>query len=173
MTVGALIFARNNERTDYIAMARWSAKNIERHLGIPTHIVTDDSAPGSNSRYFSDVGTVTWHNLNRMDAYRLSPWDRTLVLDADYVVDVEISFFDVEQTKQGVSVFHEDKNEVVIRMKGILYKNGKKVKQEFSEGKSTEISTSTIIIDEGGKFNQESASSAIKKTTINLITKLL
>jgi len=32
------------------------------------------------------VGTVTWHNLNRMDAYRLSPWDRTLVLDADYVV---------------------------------------------------------------------------------------
>lgn len=86
MTTGALIFARNNEHIDYVAMARWSARNIERHLGIPTHIVTDTSRLDSGTRYFSDVGTSTWHNTNRMDAYRLSPWDRTLVLDADYVV---------------------------------------------------------------------------------------
>ena len=86
MTTGALIFARNNQQIDYVAMAKWSAKNIERHLGIPTHIVTDDSAPSANARHFTDVGAVTWHNLNRMDAYRLSPWDRTVVLDADYVV---------------------------------------------------------------------------------------
>ena len=86
MTTGALIFARNNEHTDYVAMAKWSAKNIRRHLGIETHIVTDDSRQDSGARHFSDTGTVTWHNTNRMDAYRLSPWDRTLVLDADYVV---------------------------------------------------------------------------------------
>jgi hypothetical protein len=86
MTVGALIFARNNEQIDYVAMAKWSAKNIARHLGIPTHIVTEDSELSNNSRHFTDVGTVTWHNMNRMDAYRLTPWDRTLVLDADYVV---------------------------------------------------------------------------------------
>jgi hypothetical protein len=85
MTTGAVIFARNNEHIDYVAMAEWSAQNIARHLGIPTHIITD-SAPSDNSRHFTDVGQVTWHNLNRMDAYRLSPWDRTLVLDADYVV---------------------------------------------------------------------------------------
>jgi hypothetical protein len=85
MTTGAVIFARNNEHIDYVAMARWSAQNIQRHLGIPTHIITD-SAPSDNARHFADVGQVTWHNLNRMDAYRLSPWDRTLVLDADYVV---------------------------------------------------------------------------------------
>jgi hypothetical protein len=86
MTTGALIFARNNEHTDYVAMAHWSAKNIQRHLGIPTHIVTEDIRTDSGSRHFTNVGTVTWHNTNRMDAYRLSPWDRTLVLDADYVV---------------------------------------------------------------------------------------
>jgi hypothetical protein len=86
MTTGALIFARNNEHTDYVSMAHWSAKNIQRHLGIPTHIVTDDSRTDSGSRHFADVGTSAWHNTNRMDAYRLSPWDRTLVLDADYVV---------------------------------------------------------------------------------------
>jgi len=86
MTAGALIFARNNEKIDYVSMAQWSAKNIERHLGIPTHIVTDDLSSCTNTRHFTDVGAVTWYNLNRMDAYRLSPWDRTLVLDADYVV---------------------------------------------------------------------------------------
>jgi hypothetical protein len=86
MTTGALIFARNNEQIDYVAMANWSAKNIQRHLDIPTHIVTDESMATDNSRHFTDVGTVTWHNLNRMDAYDASPWDRTLVLDADYVV---------------------------------------------------------------------------------------
>ena len=86
MTTGALIFARNNEQIDYEAMARWSARNIKRHLGIDTHIVTDDTRTDSGFRHFSDAGMVTWHNTNRMDAYRLSPWDQTLVLDADYVV---------------------------------------------------------------------------------------
>ena len=86
MTVGALIFAYNNEQIDYVAMAKWSAGNIERHLGIPTTIITDNNIEGAGKRHFADVGTVTWHNLNRMNAYALSPYDRTLVLDADYVV---------------------------------------------------------------------------------------
>jgi hypothetical protein len=86
MTTGALIFARNNEKIDYVSMAKWSARNIQRHLGIPTHIVTDESEPGNNARHFTDVGHVTWHNLSRMDAYQASPWDQTLLLDADYVV---------------------------------------------------------------------------------------
>ena len=89
MTTGALIFAFNNEQIDYVAMARWSAKNIERHLGIPTQIITNDDVitVGTNSRYFSDYkANVTWHNESRVDAYSLSPWSRTLVLDADYVV---------------------------------------------------------------------------------------
>ena len=99
MTTGALIFARNNEHVDYVAMAEWSAKNIERHLGIPTHIVTGDSEPATNTRHFTDIGNVTWHNLNRMDAYRLTPWDCTLVLDADYVVasDQLQSILDTDQ----------------------------------------------------------------------------
>jgi hypothetical protein len=86
MKTGALIFARNNEHTDYVSMARWSAQNIERHLGIPTHIITDNCRTDAGSRHFADSGTVTWHNTNRMDAFRSTPWDRTLVLDADYVV---------------------------------------------------------------------------------------
>ena len=100
MTTGALIFAFNNEQTDYLSMAAWSAKNIHRHLGIPVAVVTDYENPlgdfdyvintqahGGGQRYFSDYDTnVTWHNTNRMDAYQLSPWDQTLVLDADYII---------------------------------------------------------------------------------------
>lgn len=86
MTVGALIFAVNNGATDYLAMAQWSAENIQRHLGISTHIVTGRTSDNANSRHFTDIGHVTWHNTSRVDAYDLSPWDRTLVLDADYVV---------------------------------------------------------------------------------------
>lgn len=85
MTTGALIFAYNNDKIDYVRMARWSAENIQRHLGIPTTIVTGNVESG-NKRYFDDVGTVEWHNNNRMDAYDLSPYDQTLLLDADYVV---------------------------------------------------------------------------------------
>jgi hypothetical protein len=89
MTTGALIFAFNNEHVDYEAMARWSAGNIERHLGIPTRIITQqdlDPVTGP-TRTFQDLpGQVTWYNFNRVDAYRLTPWDRTLLLDADYVV---------------------------------------------------------------------------------------
>lgn len=87
MTTGALIFAHNNEHTDYLSMARWSAKNIQRHLGIPTHIVTEHDTPTTNSRWFGDYqANVIWHNQSRVTAYEVSPWDRTLVLDADYVV---------------------------------------------------------------------------------------
>jgi hypothetical protein len=102
LTQGVVIFAFNNEATDYIAMAAWSAKNIRRHLGLPVAVVTD--APESaaqykfehiiatvpdtgGSRHFADYGTtVTWHNAGRINAYELSPFDQTLVLDADYVV---------------------------------------------------------------------------------------
>jgi len=89
MTTGALIFAFNNEHVDYEAMARWSASNIERHLGIPTRIITNqDVEPiAGSTRTFQDLPSqVTWYNVNRVDAYNLSPWDCTLVLDADYVV---------------------------------------------------------------------------------------
>lgn len=101
MTVGALIFAFDNECIDYVSMARWSAERIHRHLGIATTIVTDqDIEPGvfdqviqvtrsdhHGHRFFADLDqSVSWHNLDRCDAFDLSPYDRTLLIDADYVI---------------------------------------------------------------------------------------
>jgi hypothetical protein len=102
MTTGALIFAFNNEETNYLEMAAWSAQNIHRHLNIPVAVVTNSTDAGlykqfekvifagaetGGSRYFEDyAATVSWHNAGRADAYNLTPWERTLVLDADYIV---------------------------------------------------------------------------------------
>jgi hypothetical protein len=90
-----------------------------------------------------------------------------------FKLNIDIVFFDIQQTSTGISVFHKTENETIIRIKGILYKNDKKVKEFVATGKSSEVSTSTIIIDEGGGFNEASARSALKKTIINLIEKLL
>jgi hypothetical protein len=86
---------------------------------------------------------------------------------------VSIIFLDVLSTKTNISVFHKGEEEVVIRLKGILYKDGKKEKEVIVEESSSEISMSTLIIDEGGKFNQTSLSNALKKGSDKLITKLL
>jgi hypothetical protein len=57
-------------------------------------------------------------------------------------------------------------------MKGILYKDGKKEKEVLVEESSSEISMSTLIVDQGGKFNQTSLSNALKKACDKLVTKL-
>lgn len=87
-------------------------------------------------------------------------------------IKVEIVYLDVLTTKKNVSVFHKNEEEVVIRMKGILYKDGKKEKEVIVEESSSEISMSTLIVDQGGTFNQTSLSNALKKTADKLITKL-
>ena len=87
-------------------------------------------------------------------------------------VKVEIIYLDVLTTKKNISVFHKNSEEVVIRMKGVLTYNGKKVKEVVMEESSAEISMSTLIIDTGGKFNQTSLSNALKKASVALITKL-
>jgi len=88
-------------------------------------------------------------------------------------LQVQIIYLDVLTTKKNISVFHKNEEEVVIRMKGILYKDGKKAKEVMVEESSSEISMSTLIVDEGGKFNQTSLSNALKKASEKLVTKLL
>jgi len=96
-----------------------------------------------------------------------------LAPDATQKLKVDIIYLDVLTTKKNISVFHSNEEEVVIRLKGTLYKDGKKDKEVMVEESSSEISMSTLIVDEGGKFNQTSLSNALKKGCDKLITKLL
>jgi hypothetical protein len=93
--------------------------------------------------------------------------------DATQKLKVSIIYLDVLTTKKNISIFHSGEEEVVIRLKGTLYKDGKKDKEVIVEESSSEISMSTLIVDEGGKFNQTSLSNALKKGSDKLITKLL
>ena len=95
-----------------------------------------------------------------------------LTQDAQYKLKVKIGYLDVRTTKTNISVFHKGEEEVVVRLQGILYKEGKKVKEVVVEESSSEISMSTLIVDEGGKFNQTSLSNALKKASDSLIKKL-
>jgi hypothetical protein len=95
-----------------------------------------------------------------------------LTPSAPYKLKVQIIYLDVLTTKKNISVFHKNEEEVVIRMKGTLYKDGKKEKEIMVEESSSEISMSTLIVDEGGKFNQTSLSNALKKSADKLIIKL-
>jgi hypothetical protein len=93
--------------------------------------------------------------------------------DATQRLKVSIIYLDVLTTKKNVSIFHSGEETVVIRLRGTLYKDGKKDKEVIVEESSSEISMSTLIVDEGGKFNQTSLSNALKKASDKLITKLL
>ena len=92
---------------------------------------------------------------------------------ADLIFSADILYFDVNRTKRNVSVFHSDVEETLVVMKGLLTDNsGKKLKESTAEESSSEISTSSLITDEGsGKVNQQALSSAIKKTCESLINK--
>lgn len=109
---------------------------------------------------------------NMMEEY-LQEKNYDLTPSAKNKLKVEIVYLDVLTTKKNVSVFHKNEEEVVIRMKGILLKDGKKEKEIVVEESSSEISMSTLIVDEGGQFNQTSLSNALKKSCDKLVTKLM
>jgi hypothetical protein len=92
--------------------------------------------------------------------------------DSSTKLVVEIVYLDVLKTKSNFSVIHEDKESVVIRLKGVLKVDGKKTKEIIVEEESSEISMSTLIVDNGGNFNQQSLSNALKKASGVLVNQL-
>ena len=83
---GVVIFATNTAETDYVGIAEQNARLIEYYMGLPTTIVSAKDT-GTNQRFSNDTGTfVEWRNFGRHEAYATSPYDETIVLDADYLV---------------------------------------------------------------------------------------
>ena len=102
MRDGVLIFAHATA-VDYLQMAEVAAQLVRRHLNMPVCLVTDGDvvttafdqivhAPkpvAMNRRNYWVNGvkkTAPWYNSTRSMAFDLSPWDRTLLIDADYFV---------------------------------------------------------------------------------------
>ena len=89
------------------------------------------------------------------------------------IIFAELIYMDVLRTQSNLSVFHKDNNAVIIRIKGYILKDGKKSKEIMVEGSAEEVSTSTLLISNEGKFNQQNLTTAIKKSCNELINKVL
>jgi hypothetical protein len=115
MTKGILMYAHNNRTVDYALMAVISAGLAKKNLQVPVSLVTDKSTidwmiesniykkateifdqiieverPNTNnSRRLSDgidSSIVPFINSNRHSAWNLTPYDRTLLIDTDFLI---------------------------------------------------------------------------------------
>lgn len=104
MSRGILIYAHNNEIIDYVLMATISAKLAKKNLGYSVSLVTDAESvlsltdqsvfekviilekPHSNTKRKLNNSVVSFLNYNRSTAWDITPYNQTLLIDADYFV---------------------------------------------------------------------------------------
>lgn len=98
MKRGALLFAYNSPKYNYFKMAVATAKRVNHFLNLPVTIVTDETSIEDTEYTFDKTVIVkpdkdnfrdwgAWYNKGRYQAYELSPYDETLLLDTDYMVN--------------------------------------------------------------------------------------
>ena len=87
-------------------------------------------------------------------------------------ITVELLFFDVQKNNVQLAVYGKNIDVYQIIARATLYKDGKKKKKIVAKGTAKSLSTSTLVIDKGGKFSQANVSTAIKKLCEQLIDKL-
>lgn len=87
---GIVAFAANTDATDYVAIANQTVPLAGHVLGLPYTIVTEEQIADyayTNFRYDRDSAEfVQWRNIGRNLAYELTPYEETLVIDIDYIV---------------------------------------------------------------------------------------
>jgi hypothetical protein len=107
MSQGFLLFAHDNERISYGLLAVWCARRIHQYLDRPVSLVSDaatvenlikqgidikifDRIIASNSntrqvkRYQDEL--LTFNNLDRTNAWELTPYNETKIIDTDIVI---------------------------------------------------------------------------------------
>lgn len=87
-------------------------------------------------------------------------------------ITVDLLFFDVKKNNIQLAIYSKNTDIYTIIARATLHKDGKKKKIATAKGQAKSISTSTLVIDEGGKFSQANVSTAIKKLCEDLIMKL-
>lgn len=110
MSKGVLLFALNNSAIDYTKLAVFAASRVKRFLGVPVTVVTDsrdqllkndtdnivdtiidiEDTTYYSRRFYDGAETFTslqWKNTKRYTSFELSPYDETLVIDVDYIIN--------------------------------------------------------------------------------------
>lgn len=91
---GVLLFAFNTDEVDYIKMAHLTAKKVNYFLDLPCTLITDSQTnyDFDNIIYLerdksNHKKEKIWYNKGRYNAYALTPYDETIILDVDYVIN--------------------------------------------------------------------------------------
>ena len=112
MSRGVLIFAHNNSSIDYVEIAIFAAERVKKFLNVPVSLVTDNreyleqthadkakvfdqvidsTTTWEQKKQFNDGSMaskiLTWKNFTRSDCYDITPYDETLVIDADFIIN--------------------------------------------------------------------------------------
>jgi len=110
MNNGAILVANNNGQIDYVKQAVFLSTRIKKYLDLPTTVITDSPeylknkfdvsnidqileipyVNTDNKRFYFDGSTkhktLMFKNQSRTLAYFMSPYDKTIVLDTDFIV---------------------------------------------------------------------------------------
>lgn len=115
MSKGVILFAYNSRQLDYIKMAVLSGKLAKKHLGVPVSLITNKSTLSwakkseiyrelqktfenviidevddtDNYRLLYDgevKDKVPFNNKSRCRAWHLTPYERTLLIDSDFLI---------------------------------------------------------------------------------------
>jgi len=96
MSKGVCVFAQNNGTVDYVQQAVYLAKSLRVTNSLPVTLITD--TPYKHSVFDrvvllddDDAKHNEWKIQNRYKVYDLSPYEQTLVFDADCVVLSDIT----------------------------------------------------------------------------------
>ena len=116
---GVVVFAFNT-LVDYVAIADQTSRLISHALNLPITLVTDlDSEPkfayDNVIRMQADSNNVrgtstTWKNLGRYQAYELSPYEETILVDTDYLV-LDNSLLTLFKTEFDYRLMHHNATE--------------------------------------------------------------
>jgi hypothetical protein len=122
MNKGILLYALNSEM-DYVKLAVKLTERIKHYLNLPVTIITDsedylrknynielfDSIikrkdTTDQTKKFSDghgfSERYVWKNSNRASAFEITPYEQTLVLDVDYVINSDFLLSVFNQNKE-------------------------------------------------------------------------
>ena len=88
MSTGALIYATDGDIA-YSRLAKECARRVRQYLDIPATIVQGDTTVKGKRGWADCDAPVAWRNGGRCNAFSDSPYDRTLLLDADYLISTD------------------------------------------------------------------------------------
>lgn len=104
MTKGFVVLAQNNNEEDYVKMAYALALSLKlsQKEDTPITLITNDSVEENYCKAFDKVVPILWDDAasksnwkieNRWKIYHASPYDETIVLDADMLVFKDLSAY--------------------------------------------------------------------------------